>query len=124
MVSSTVALVGESKRPEPRPGYALKKLRKAQVILSTSSGPLRRRLGTAWVDQGQKADGAIPPGELADRYDLLHATLCSSSRVGSIRASIDELSDKEVRAAAEELNALTLALAVAVAGDAEVVPGG
>ena len=94
-----------------RPDYAYKKLRKALVILSTSSGSLRNRLGTAWVNEGRKADGALPLGELADRYEWIHKMLNSRSNVGSVRATIDQLTDGELRGIAEELVAVTLALA-------------
>lgn len=89
--------------------YAHEKLRATATTLADTEGSLRDRLLNAYMSQGDRipvvAGGERAP-DLADRIRALHERLTATPSVageGTIAASIDALSDDEVRQIVQEI---------------------
>lgn len=89
--------------------YAHEKLRTTVETLAEGDGPLRDRLFSAYMSQGDRTpvvDGSPWFPDLADRIRALHDRLTRTPAVageGTIAASIAALSDQEVRDVVREI---------------------
>lgn len=93
--------------------YASEKLGTACQIMATTEGRLRDRVFRAWVDQGHRAapmgpgQAGVPMSEdLADRITAFSDRMSrepARADEGTIRATIDAMTDEEVADVADQV---------------------